>query len=92
MRIEWSVHAVSDLEAISDYIEHDRNLETANQVARMIYDIVQSLRTMPFRGRYGRIENTRELALPRLPYIVVYRAFEDRVLILNIVHGAQRWP
>jgi plasmid stabilization system protein ParE len=25
-------------------------------------------------------------------YIVVYRFFEERVLILNVVHGAQRWP
>jgi plasmid stabilization system protein ParE len=32
MRIEWSEHAVTDLEAISAYIEQDRNLETANRV------------------------------------------------------------
>jgi len=86
MRVEWSAHAVSDLKTISEYIERDRNLETANRVARTI------LRTLPYRGRYGRIEDTRELLVPKLPYIVVYRAFEERVLILNIVHGAQRWP
>ena len=51
MRIEWSAHAVSDLKAISEYIEQDRNLETANRVTRTIYDTVQSLRTMPYRGR-----------------------------------------
>lgn len=92
MRIEWSAHAVSDLKTISEYIERDRNLETANRVTRAIYDAAQSLRTMPLRGRYGRVENTRELVVPRLPYIVVYRAFEERLLILNIVHGARRWP
>jgi toxin ParE1/3/4 len=92
MRIEWSTHAVSDLKAISEYIEQDRSLETANRVTRTIYEAVQSLRTMPLRGRHGRIEDTRELVVSRLPYIVVYRAFEERVLILNIVHGARRWP
>lgn len=92
MRIEWSAHAVTDLEAISAYIEQDRSLKTANRVARTIYDAIQSLRTLPHRGRAGRIENTRELVLPRLPYVVVYRVYEDRVLILNIVHGARRWP
>jgi toxin ParE1/3/4 len=92
MRIEWSAHAVADLETISAYIEQDRSLETANRVARTIYEAVQSLRTLPHRGRAGRIENTRELVLPRLPYLVVYRVYEDRVLILNIVHGARRWP
>ena len=93
MPIEWSAHAVADLEAISAYIEQDRSLETANRVARTIYDSVQSLRTLPHRGRAGHIANTRELVLPRLPYmVVVYRVYEDRVLILNIVHGARRWP
>ncbi len=92
MRIEWSAHAVADLEAIAAYIEQDRNLETANRVARTIYDAVQSLRTLPHRGRAGRIDNTRELVMARLPYLVVYRVFADRVLILNIVHGARRWP
>jgi plasmid stabilization system protein ParE len=28
MRIEWSDHAVSDLKAISEYIEQDRSLES----------------------------------------------------------------
>jgi toxin ParE1/3/4 len=92
MRIDWSPHAVLDLKSISEYIEHDRSLETANQVTRAIYDAIQSLRPMPHRGRLGRIESTRELVLSSLPYIVVYRVFDERLLILNIVHGAQRWP
>ena len=92
MRVDWSAHAVLDLKAISEYIEQDRSLETANRVTRAIYDCVQSLRTMPYRGRYGRVENTRELVVPRLPYFVVYRVSEERLLILNVVHGAQRWP
>jgi plasmid stabilization system protein ParE len=71
MRVDWSAHAVSDLKAISEYIERDRNLETANRVARAIYACIQGLRTMPYRGRYGRVENTRELVVPRLPYVVV---------------------
>lgn len=39
-----------------------------------IYEAVQSLRTMAYRGRYERVVNTREL------------------VILNVLHGAQRWP
>src|SRR5439155_1162659 len=38
------------------------------------------------------VSKTPELVIPRLPYVVVYRIFEERLLILNIVHGAQRWP
>jgi toxin ParE1/3/4 len=92
MRVEWSVPAVSDLKAISEYMGQVSNLETANRISRTIYDAAQSLCTMPNRGRNGRVENTRELMVARLPYIIVYRAFAERVLVLNIVHGARRWP
>jgi toxin ParE1/3/4 len=92
MRIEWSEHAVADLQRISEYIEQDRSLETANRVSRVIYDAIQSLRIMPYRGRLGRLKDTRELVVRALPYIVIYQVFNERLLILNIVHGAQRWP
>jgi len=92
MQIEWSAPALLDLKAISAYIEEDRNLETANRVSRVIYDAVQTLRRMPYRGRYGRIDNTRELVIPGLPYIVVYQLVNERVVVLNIMHGARRWP
>jgi toxin ParE1/3/4 len=67
-------------------------METANRIARAIYEAVQSLRTMPYRGRYGRFENTRELVLARLPYLLVYKISEERLVILNVLHGAQRRP
>jgi toxin ParE1/3/4 len=92
MRVDWSPHAFSDLKAISEYIERDRSLETANRITRKIYRVTQSLRAMPQLGRPGRVEDTRELVIAGLPYIVVYKASSECVLILNIVHGAQRWP
>jgi plasmid stabilization system protein ParE len=48
--------------------------------------------TMPSRGRIGRREGTRELALTPLPYIVAYRIRRDAVEILNIWHTAQDRP
>jgi addiction module RelE/StbE family toxin len=92
MRVEWSSHAVADPKTISEYVEQDRNLSTANRVTRNIYEAVQDLVTMPSRGRQGRVEGTRELLIVPLPYIVVYQVFPERVLVLNVVHGAQRWP
>ena len=92
MRIEWSVDAVSDLQQISEYLEDASNLQAANRITRSIYEAVQSLQVMSNRGREGRIENTRELMVRRLPYLVIYRVIGERVVILNIVHGARRWP
>jgi toxin ParE1/3/4 len=92
VRVDWSPSAVTDLRTIAEWIEQDRNLETANRIVRAIYDGVQSLRTMPYRGRYGRLEDTRELVVSRLPYVIVYQVLEERLVKLNILHGAQRWP
>ena len=47
----------------------------------------------PYRGRLGRVSGTRELPLPPLPFIVVYRILGlDAVEIVNVIHGSQRWP
>ncbi|MGH9626794.1 MAG: type II toxin-antitoxin system RelE/ParE family toxin [Bryobacteraceae bacterium] len=56
MRIEWSASTVADLQAIAEWIEQDRGANTANCITRIIYEVVQSLRTMPYPGRYGRLE------------------------------------
>lgn len=71
MRVEWSQSAVD--EKIADWIEQDRGMETANRVCRHIYDLVQDLRAMPYRGRPGRVKDTCEFVIPRLPYLIVYQ-------------------
>jgi toxin ParE1/3/4 len=45
-------------------------------------------------GRSGRVEGTRELVISRTRYLVVYRFEEttDQILIVRLLHGAQRWP
>ncbi len=73
MRVEWSAEAVSDLRLISERIEVDRNVGTANRI-------------------YGRVDHTRELIIAGLPWLVVYSVEEKRILVLSILHGAQRWP
>lgn len=43
-------------------------------------------------GRPGRVKGTRELVVNGTPYRVVYRVEAEVVLILRVLHGAQRWP
>jgi toxin ParE1/3/4 len=92
MRIDWSAHALSDLKRISEYLEAHRSLEVANRISRAIYEAVQGLVSMPHLGRSGRVVGTRELSVAPLPHLIVYRVLPGRLLILNILHGAQRWP
>lgn len=92
MRIDWSNRAVAEFKHISEYIERDRGIQTANKTCRKIYDAVQELVKFPNRGRPGRVQATRELVVLPTPYIAIYRVYVDRILILNIKHGAQRRP
>jgi len=93
MQVRWSPAAAEDLEGIVNYIRKD-NPDAARRVARTIYDRAGELGRFPHQGRGGRVEGTRELPLPSLPFIVVYRVLEraDTVEIVNVIHGAQHWP
>jgi addiction module RelE/StbE family toxin len=91
MRLRWTPAAADNLESIKDYLA--RHLPAfAQSTILEIYQTILTLRSNPYRGRAGREEGTRELVLPRLPYIVVYRVKENDVEILHIYHGAQHRP
>lgn len=93
MRIRWSPGSAEDLEQIFNYIRTD-NARAAQRVTQTIYDRADALAMDPYLGRRGRVEGTRELPLPPLPFIIVYRVLEqaDTIEIVNVVHGGQRWP
>jgi len=91
MQIRWSTAAAQDLFLIIEYIRRD-NAPAAQRVAKTIYDNVGSLGDFPHRGRPGRVEGTRELPIPSLPFLVVYRVSQDVIEIAGVIHGAQRWP
>lgn len=91
MRLEWSVWAQADRDAIFDYIEAD-NPRAAAAIDKRISDRVKVLRRLPESGRPGRVEGTRELVISRTPYIVAYRIMGDAVRILRVLHSSRRWP
>ena len=91
MQVRWSVRASDDLSRIAAYLQQE-NLSVAERICKDIYDRIGALSTFPYRGRIGRVEGTRELPLPPLPFVVVYRIREGTVEVSNILHGAQRWP
>jgi toxin ParE1/3/4 len=91
MRLRWTAPAAHDLYTITRHIKHVNPL-AAREVARAIYDGCSSLERFPNRGRKGRIEGTRELVFPGLPYVAVYRIREQTIELVRIYHGAQDWP
>jgi toxin ParE1/3/4 len=88
MRLHRTPAAADDLESIDDYLtQHLPSF--AQSTILEIYQTILTLRSTPYRDRAGREEGTRELVLPRLPYIVVYRVKNNDVEILHIFHGAR---
>jgi toxin ParE1/3/4 len=91
MQIRWSTAAAQDLFRIIEYIRRE-NAPAAERVGKEIYENIGSLSSFPHRGRVGRVEGTRELPVPALPFLVVYRVTQEAVEITGVIHGAQRWP
>ena len=47
---------------------------------------------LPYAARIGRVEGTREIVIPNLPYLVAIRIVENSVHVLAVFHGAREWP
>ncbi|PIR15252.1 MAG: type II toxin-antitoxin system mRNA interferase toxin, RelE/StbE family [Elusimicrobia bacterium CG11_big_fil_rev_8_21_14_0_20_64_6] len=97
MSLRWTRTALADLDAIFAAIAQDRP-RAAERVIMALLSLGGGLLRHPRQGRPGRLHQTRELAAPRLPYVIVYALspslidVETDVTILRVVHGAMRWP
>jgi plasmid stabilization system protein ParE len=47
------------------------------------------LQDFPLSGRAGHVPGTRELVVPGLPYIIIYRTTKTAVEILRVFHTSQ---
>jgi toxin ParE1/3/4 len=92
MRTVWSPQAIDDLVALRTYIEQDNPAAARRIVLHIIQNIDTLLPGSPEMGRPGRVPGTRELIIPRTPFIVPYRLEGNTIQILRIFHGARRWP
>jgi toxin ParE1/3/4 len=89
MRVRWTAPAAIDLENIHHYLQ-EHYPEHRNKTILTLYRAAKSLRWAALRGRHGRVEGTRELILPSLPYIIVYRIKNEIVEVLRVYHASQQ--
>ncbi|HVO99212.1 MAG TPA: type II toxin-antitoxin system RelE/ParE family toxin [Bryobacteraceae bacterium] len=92
MRVRWTAPAASDLTHICDYTERHFGPAQACRTALAIYNSADSLRKLPLKGRQGRRAGTRELSIPKSPFLVIYRIRERVIEVIRVLHGAQKWP
>jgi toxin ParE1/3/4 len=92
MNILWSPEAVEDLNSLRAYIAQDDPSAARRVALDIMHSIEQLLPDTPQTGRPGRVPGTRELVIPKTPFIVPYRLQRNVVQILRVYHGARRWP
>ena len=91
MRVVCLEEAVHDLKEIGHYIAEDDPL-AAYQTLVKLKASGESLQHNPELGRPGRVENTRELIVSGLSYILPYYIKGDEIRILAVMHTARKWP
>lgn len=74
-----------------EYIAAD-DAESAQRVAQAIRSASERLDQFPQMGRNGAEMSTKELVVPGLPYILIYRQQGPAIQILRLLHSRQKWP
>jgi addiction module RelE/StbE family toxin len=92
MRVEFDPRALEDLENIYQYIVADSPRNAKAVVDRIVLS-VSRLGEFPEMARAGQVEGTRELVVPRLPYVAVYKVDtrNDLLTVVAVFHGARDW-
>jgi len=83
--------AVQDLNSALEYIAAD-DAKAAHRVAQVIRTASERLDQFPQMGRSGTKAGTRELVVPGLSYVLVYREQGLATEILRLLHTRQKWP
>jgi toxin ParE1/3/4 len=89
--IVWSPRAIEHLAHLRLYIARD-NPKSAKRIATLLLEAVERLAELPNLGRPGRVVATRELVVPGTPYVIPYRLRGDRLEVIGVFHGRQKWP
>jgi toxin ParE1/3/4 len=92
MNILWSPDAIQDLISLRAYIAEESPAGARRVVIRILQSVENLLPDNPHIGRPGRVPGTRELVIPRTPYIVPYRLQDESIQILRVYHSSRRWP
>lgn len=91
MRVRWLRRALLDLDAAEAYIAQDDPSAAAGVVLQIVR-AVSLLKEQPGIGRTGRVPGTKELVVPKTPYVVPYRVKEEAVQVLRVYHASRKWP
>ena len=82
------MRAARHLSEIHSYVARV-NPAAADRILTRIITATARLEKFPYSARVGEAGGTRELVIPRLPYIVVYSVTDDVIEIHGVFHTAR---
>ena len=88
MKVTVTAFATARFETSLGYLRSE-SLRAAERVRASVDAAIDSLASMPARGRLGPIPGTRELVVRGTPFVIVYEVTADAVTILRIRHTSQ---
>jgi toxin ParE1/3/4 len=90
MKITWSTRADAQLDGIYEYIAPD-SPHYATMMLQRIADKVRLLLQHPLAGEVvheARAKGYRQVLV--YPYRIIYRASEDEIEVIAVVHGSRQ--
>ena len=90
-RLEWKPRALRELSDSFEFIAAE-DPRAAWRVLERIREMADMLTSQPLIGRKGRVRGTRELPIPRTPFLLIYRVRSHSLVIGRVLHHARRYP
>lgn len=91
MRVVWSTRFRDELRREVIYLKA-RNPAVAEEVRQRIVKSVRRLQRFPEAGRAWRLAGSRELVIPGLPYIVIYKITTEAIVVASLFHASREVP
>lgn len=91
MSIKWTVPAQKDILEAVGYVLKDDPLK-AEQLARQILKTGEQVLLFPGSGPPSRIAGTRQIAVQKFPYVLVYRVTAKSIHVLRVLHTKRHAP
>lgn len=89
-RIIWTDRALTDIEAIADYIALD-SIRYAKLVVQQLFGKTEILKTFPLSGRMvPELQNTNLRELLEGEFRIIYEVHEENAIFILTVHHTAR--
>ncbi len=85
MEVKFTTRVIGDVDIIYEYLSRDDEC-VAKSVLMQIEKIIDYIKEFPELGKNGDLKNTREIIVPKLPFVIVYEVVNSVIYILTIFH------